>query len=60
MSIPKIASSWPIMLLPLVNADNNQHASNENMRIGNYYTGVQTLHGLFLTPFEVGSETESN
>ncbi|MEZ5984791.1 MAG: M20/M25/M40 family metallo-hydrolase [Hyphomonas sp.] len=50
----------PIMLLPLVNADNNQHASNENMRIGNYYTSVQTLHGLFLTPFEVGTETESN
>ena len=42
----------PIMLLPLVNADNNQHAANENMRIGNYYAGVRTLHGLFLTPFD--------
>ncbi|KDA01675.1 M20/M25/M40 family metallo-hydrolase [Hyphomonas oceanitis] len=42
----------PIMLLPLVNADNNQHAANENMRVGNYYDGVRALHGLFLTPFE--------
>ena len=46
----------PIMLLPLVNADNNQHAANENMRIGNYYAGVRALHGLMTTPFDDGTE----
>lgn len=45
----------PIMLLPLVNGDNNQHAANENMRIGNYYTGVETLYGLIQTPLDMGS-----
>lgn len=43
----------PIMLLPLVNGDNNQHAANENMRIGNYYTGVETLYGLIQTPLDI-------
>nr|WP_321441417.1 M20/M25/M40 family metallo-hydrolase [uncultured Hyphomonas sp.] len=46
----------PVMLLPLVNADNNQHAANENMRIANYYAGVRTLHGLFLTPFDASGD----
>ncbi|MEP6876044.1 MAG: M20/M25/M40 family metallo-hydrolase [Burkholderiales bacterium] len=36
----------PFAIVPLVNADNNQHASNENMRIGNYIDGVRTIHSL--------------
>lgn len=40
----------PILLLPLVNADNNQHAADENMRIGNYLDGVRTLHALLSQP----------
>ncbi len=40
----------PVILLPLVNADNNQHAANENMRLGNYFAGVKSLHALFLQP----------
>jgi acetylornithine deacetylase/succinyl-diaminopimelate desuccinylase-like protein len=40
----------PILLLPLVNADNNQHAANENMRIGNFQDGVRLLHALLLQP----------
>lgn len=50
----------PIMLLPLVNADNNQHAANDNMRIGNYYAGVRALHGLMLTPFDDSTEEKDN
>jgi acetylornithine deacetylase/succinyl-diaminopimelate desuccinylase-like protein len=37
----------PIVLLPLVNADDNQHAANENLRLGNYLYGVGALAALF-------------
>lgn len=40
----------PILLLPLVNADNNQHAADENLRIGNYFDGVRSLHALLTRP----------
>ena len=36
---------------PLFNADNNQHASNENMRMGNYLNGIRTLYSLITRPF---------
>jgi len=36
----------PLILLPLVNADNNQHAANENLRLGNFLDGVKSLHAL--------------
>lgn len=36
----------PFVIVPLVNADNNQHAANENMRMGNYINGVRTLYSL--------------
>lgn len=42
----------PIVLLPLVNADDNQHAANENLRLGNYLYGVEALAGLFLEKWE--------
>lgn len=32
-----------VILLPLVNADNNQHAENENLRLGNFFAGIRTL-----------------
>lgn len=41
----------PVLLIPLVNADNNQHAANENMRIGNYIDGVRSLYALFSEPY---------
>lgn len=40
----------PILLIPLVNNDNNQHAPNENLRIGNYLEGTRTLYSLFMQP----------
>ncbi len=41
----------PILLIPLVNADNNQHAANENLRLGNFETGVRSLYALFAKDF---------
>ncbi|GGD65822.1 M20/M25/M40 family metallo-hydrolase [Croceicoccus mobilis] len=44
----------PILLVPLVNADNNQHAANENLRIGNFEAGVRTLRALFTQDLSAG------
>lgn len=34
--------------VPIVNADNNQHAENENIRVGNYIDGVKTFLSILL------------
>jgi len=31
----------PLVIVPIVNADNNQHAANENLRIGNLWDGIE-------------------
>jgi acetylornithine deacetylase/succinyl-diaminopimelate desuccinylase-like protein len=36
----------PIMV-PIVNADNNQHASNENLRLGNFFDGI-VMYGVLM------------
>jgi acetylornithine deacetylase/succinyl-diaminopimelate desuccinylase-like protein len=41
----------PFAIVPLVNADNNQHSFNENMRLGNYLDGVRGLTGMLTQPF---------
>jgi len=41
----------PFVILPLVNPDNNQHAGNENLRIGNYFDGVKSMIGILTEPF---------
>jgi acetylornithine deacetylase/succinyl-diaminopimelate desuccinylase-like protein len=33
----------PAVAVPTVNADNNQHAENENIRVGNYVEAVKTF-----------------
>lgn len=43
---PVIAGTQTI-LLPLVNMDNNQHAENENVRLGNFFQGIETLAAVF-------------
>jgi acetylornithine deacetylase/succinyl-diaminopimelate desuccinylase-like protein len=40
----------PFVILPLVNGDNNQHAYDENMRIGHYLDGIRTVIGLVRSP----------
>lgn len=34
----------PAVAVPTVNADNNQHAENENIRVGNYIDAVKTFY----------------
>jgi acetylornithine deacetylase/succinyl-diaminopimelate desuccinylase-like protein len=33
----------PAVSVPIVNFDNNQHSDNENLRIGNLWSGIVTL-----------------
>lgn len=46
----------PFVIVPLVNSDNNQHASDENMRMGNYVNGVRTLYSLITRPLQEGAQ----
>jgi acetylornithine deacetylase/succinyl-diaminopimelate desuccinylase-like protein len=41
----------PFVLVPVVNADNNQHAYDENLRMGNYLTGMRSMLGLLTTAY---------
>ena len=36
----------PAVIVPLANADDNQHAPNENLRLGNFLDGVDELQSL--------------
>lgn len=45
------ALQLPFVILPLVNADNNQHSFDENLRVGHYLDGMQTLLALLQTPY---------
>jgi acetylornithine deacetylase/succinyl-diaminopimelate desuccinylase-like protein len=42
----------PALILPMVNADNNQHSPNENLRIGQISYGLRALNRLLSTPLE--------
>jgi acetylornithine deacetylase/succinyl-diaminopimelate desuccinylase-like protein len=37
----------PLVIVPMVNHDNNQHAANENLRIGNLREGIELYAALF-------------
>ena len=36
----------PVVTLPIANADNNQHAANENLRLQNLWDGIELYAGL--------------
>jgi acetylornithine deacetylase/succinyl-diaminopimelate desuccinylase-like protein len=40
----------PFVIVPLVNGDNNQHSFDENLRMGNYLDGIQTVVELVKAP----------
>ena len=42
----------PAVAVPTVNADNNQHAENENIRVGNYLEAVKTFLAVLSQPIE--------
>ena len=37
----------PLLVLPIVNHDNSQHAANENLRLQNLWDGIEVFAGLF-------------
>jgi len=41
----------PAVLVPTVNADNNQHSPNENIRVGNYVEGVKTMLAILMEKY---------
>lgn len=45
------ALNLPFLLVPTVNADNNQHTYDENMRMGNFVTGTETIYSLLVTKY---------
>ncbi len=40
----------PAVTVPTVNRDNNQHSPNENIRLGNYREGIQTMIAILCEP----------
>ncbi|MEE9372050.1 MAG: M20/M25/M40 family metallo-hydrolase [Saprospiraceae bacterium] len=40
----------PAVGVPTVNRDNNQHSPNENIRLGNYFDGIKTIHAILTEP----------
>lgn len=40
----------PAIHVPMVNLDNNQHAANENLRLGNYVEGIKTCLAILSNP----------
>jgi acetylornithine deacetylase/succinyl-diaminopimelate desuccinylase-like protein len=40
----------PFVLVPTVNGDNNQHAENENLRVGHFLSGTEIVYSLLTTP----------
>lgn len=46
------ALNVPTVLVPLVNPDNNQHSPNENLRLGNYFDGIEIVVSILTTPIE--------
>ena len=42
-----VVTGTSTLLLPLVNMDNNQHAPNENLRLGNFFQAIETMAAVF-------------
>jgi acetylornithine deacetylase/succinyl-diaminopimelate desuccinylase-like protein len=40
----------PTVGLPIVNYDNNQHSPNENLRLGNLWSGIEVFAAAMLLP----------
>lgn len=44
-----VEAGIPVLLIPTVNPDNNQHSPNENLRLGNFFDGIVTFAGVLRT-----------
>ncbi|HEX8169906.1 MAG TPA: M20/M25/M40 family metallo-hydrolase [Thermoanaerobaculia bacterium] len=47
-SIPMYLFKGPVVILPIVNHDNNQHAANENLRLQNLWDGIEVFAGVMM------------
>jgi acetylornithine deacetylase/succinyl-diaminopimelate desuccinylase-like protein len=47
LSIVERNVGCPLINVPLANHDNNQHAENENIRLQNFWDGIETLAALY-------------
>jgi acetylornithine deacetylase/succinyl-diaminopimelate desuccinylase-like protein len=43
--------AMPFVLVPTVNPDDNQHTFDENLRMGNFLTGMKSMLGLLVAPY---------
>lgn len=62
VALPTLGGSVPLVVfkeklgndliigLPIVNPDNNQHSSNENLRLGHFYRGIESFAVLYTMP----------
>ena len=46
------ALNVPAVIVPMVNADNNQHSPNENVRVGYITNAIRTFSAILTTPFD--------
>ncbi|HXD47151.1 MAG TPA: M20/M25/M40 family metallo-hydrolase, partial [Gemmatimonadaceae bacterium] len=46
LSLFEDALHAPLIVLPIANHDDNQHASNENLRLQNLFDGIQVFAGV--------------
>lgn len=49
LSIVEKNLSVPMINVPMANHDNNQHAENENIRLQNFWNGIETITALLTT-----------
>jgi acetylornithine deacetylase/succinyl-diaminopimelate desuccinylase-like protein len=47
LSIVEQNIGCPLINVPLANHDNNQHAENENIRLKNFWNGIETIAALY-------------
>lgn len=48
----------PAVTVPTVNKDNNQHSPNENLRLGNYIEGIQTMIAILTEPIKESATSD--
>jgi len=46
------ALNVPAVIVPMVNADNNQHSPNENVKVGYITNAMKTFRAILTTPFD--------
>lgn len=52
------ATGAPTLIVPLANSDNNQHAENENLRVGHLWDGIATMAAVMRLPDVAASATK--